>query len=104
MNRSFMVYAVVPVLLVLSASGTSGQDTKASVSTLRLDSVNGLELVDAKAEVVNYRGRSAVHLVPLPNQPKDYSMLAIVSGTDFKKDTIEIEDAGSPGKDAHPGD
>jgi hypothetical protein len=81
-----------------------GQSSKGPTTTLRLDSVNGLELVDAKAEVVNYRGRAAVHLVPLPDQRKDYSMLAIVSGTDFKDGTIEIDVAGSPRKDADPSD
>lgn len=81
-----------------------GQAPKATSGTLPLDTLNGLEMVDAKAEVVNYRGRPAVHLIPLPNQPKDYSMLAIVSGTDFKDGTIEIEVAGSPRKDADPTD
>jgi hypothetical protein len=81
-----------------------GQAPKATTGTLALDTLNGLEMVDAKAEVVNYRGRRAVHLIPLPNQPKDYSMLAIVSGTDFKDGTIEIDLAGSPRKDADPTD
>ena len=80
------------------------QPTKTAAGTFRLDLLNGLELVDAKGEVVNYRGRSALHLVPLPDQPKDYSMLAVVSGTDFKDGTIEIEVAGSPGKNADPSD
>src|ERR1700735_1917563 len=105
MSGSIMRSAIMPtVLFVLSATGTSGQNAKALASTFRLDSVNGLELVEAKAEVVNYRGRTAIHLVPLPDQPKDYSMLAIVSGTDFKNGTIEIEVAGSPRKDADPTD
>ena len=81
-----------------------GQAPKATTGTLALDTLNGLEMVDAKAEVVNYRGRPAVHLVPLPNQPKDYSMLAVVSGTDFKDGTIEVDVAGSPRKDADPTD
>lgn len=105
MSTNIMRYAVMPTMLfVLSASGPSSHDTKASATTLRLDSLRGLELVDAKAEVANYRGRSALHLVPLPNPPKDYSMLAIVSGSDFKDGTIEIEVAGSPRKDADPSD
>ena len=81
-----------------------GQAPKVTTGTLALDTLNGLEMVDAKAEVVNYRGRPAVHLVPLPNQPKDYSMLAVVSGTDFKDGTIEVDVAGSPRKDADPTD
>jgi hypothetical protein len=34
----------------------------ASAADFRLDSVDGLELVNAKAEAVNYRGRHAVRL------------------------------------------
>jgi hypothetical protein len=92
------------ILSVLVLSASRGQMPKVNSGTLSLDSLSGLELVDAKAEVVNYRGRPAVHLIPLPNQPKDYSMLAIVSGTDFKDGTIEIDVAGSPLKNADPSD
>ena len=100
-----VVCKIVFVLsFVIALSASYGQAPKATPGTLTLDTLNGLELVDAKAEVVNYRGRPAVHLIPLPNQPKDYSMLAIVSGSDFKDGTIEIDVAGSPRKDADPTD
>jgi hypothetical protein len=103
-----MVKRVCRIVFVLSfviaLSASYGQAPKATAGTLALDTLNGLEMVDAKAEVVNYRGRPAVHLLPLPNQPKDYSMLAIVSGSDFKDGTIEIDVAGSPRKDADPTD
>jgi len=100
-----VVCRIVFVLsFVIALSASYGQARKVTPGTLALDTLNGLEMVDAKAEVVNYRGRPAVHLLPLPNQPKDYSMLAIVSGTDFKDGTIEIDVAGSPRKDADPTD
>src|SRR5580704_16856191 len=103
-----MVKGVCKIVFVLSfviaLSASHGQAPKTTPGTLALDTLNGLEMVDAKAEEVNYRGRTAIHLVPLPDQPKDYSMLAIVSGTDFKDGTIEIEVAGSPRKDADPTD
>jgi hypothetical protein len=93
------------VLCCVCVGGAShGQTPKQRSKSLPLDSLSGLELADAKAEVVNYRGRPALHLIPLPNQPKDYSMLAIVSGTDFQDGTIEIAVAGSPRKDADPTD
>jgi hypothetical protein len=101
-KRVCRIVFVLSFVIVLSAS--YGQAPKATPGTLALDTLNGLEMVDAKAEVVNYRGRPAVHLLPLPNQPKDYSMLAMVSGTDFKDGTIEIDVAGSPRKDADPTD
>jgi len=96
------IILLLSFVFVLNVS--CGQAPQRAAGTLRLDSLNGIELVDAKAEVVNYRGRQAVHLIPLPNQPKDYSMLAIVSGTDFKDGTIEIDVAGSPAKGADPSD
>ena len=100
-----VVCRIVFVLsFVIALSASYGQARKVTPGTLALDTLNGLEMVDAKAEVVNYRGRPAVHLLPLPNQPKDYSMLAIVSGTDFKDGTIEIDVAGSPRQDADPTD
>jgi len=101
-KRACKIVFVLSFVIALSAS--YGQAPKPAAGTLALDTLNGLEMVDTKAEVVNYRGRPAVHLLPLPNQPKDYSMLAIVSGTDFKDGTIEIDVAGSPRKDADPTD
>jgi hypothetical protein len=89
---------------VIALSASYGQAPKATAGTFALDTLSGLEMVDAKAEVVKYRGRPAVHLLPLPNQTKDYSMLAVVSSTDFKDGTIEIDVAGSPRKDADPTD
>jgi hypothetical protein len=81
-------------LMVLSASG---QATQERVKALRLDSVDGLELVNTKAEIVTYRGRKALHLAPPQNHGKDRdSMIALVAGTDFKDGTIEVEVAGVP--------
>jgi hypothetical protein len=82
--------------LIVLASASAGQDAKKVDSTYLLDSLNGLDLVNGKAEVVNYRGRRAVHLVPLPDHqtPTD-AVLAILSQRDFKDGTIEVEVAGS---------
>jgi hypothetical protein len=89
---------------VIALSDSYGQAPRVTTGTFALDTLSGLEMVDAKAEVVKYRGRQAVHLLPLPTQAKDYSMLAVVSGTDFKDGTIELDVAGSPRKDADPTD
>lgn len=74
-----------------------GQTKKTQAVTIRLDSLNGLEVVDGKAEIATYNGRRALHLSPLPNhQTADDSVLAIVTATDFKDGTIEVEVAGAP--------
>jgi len=71
-------------------------DSKPS-ATFALDSAAGLDAVNAKAEAVTYRGRRAVHLVPMPGQENaDGDMLALIAGPDFKDGTIEVEVAGSP--------
>jgi hypothetical protein len=59
---------------------------------LRLDSLAGLELLQVKAEVANFRGRPAVHLSDRPGG----SAMAIVTASDFANGTIEAEIAGLP--------
>ncbi|MGH9713357.1 MAG: hypothetical protein ACRD5M_08670 [Candidatus Acidiferrales bacterium] len=95
-------------LLVLAFATSSclalGQETKTPAKTFRLDSLSGLEIMNIKADVVDYRGRRAVRLHKLEsqdlmvNQTKD--SLAILGGTDFKDGTIEAEIAGLPAEGA----
>src|ERR1700685_233489 len=89
--------------LAICGSSFCKQPPKAVPSEIaELNSVRGLELIDGKAEVRTYRGRRAVHFLPLPSHPMDYFTLAIISHTDFKDGILEIEVAGAPGKDADP--
>lgn len=95
----------VGLMLPLAICGSSfcEQLPKAAPSEIaHLDSVQGLDVIDGTAEVGTYRGRRAVHLLPLPSHPMDYFTLAIISHTDFKDGILEIEVAGAPGKDADP--
>ncbi len=62
----------------------------------RLDNTKDLVPVGARLEPVTYRGRSALHLVPVPGQENSEDMIAILKGPDFKDGVIEIEVAGSP--------
>jgi hypothetical protein len=90
---------VVALVLVTAGIGDAlARDSKpAGPLTVKLDSVAGLELVNATAEVVSYRGRRALHLVPEAGQAKsDGSMLAILAGPDFKDGTIQLDLAGAP--------
>jgi hypothetical protein len=74
-----------------------------SQKNIRLESVQGLELVNATAQIETFSGRRAVRLLRLPNRPEDDSLLAIIPGIDFKDGTIEIEVAGSPAKGTDAG-
>jgi len=100
-----MVRAIFRFTAALSfaflVSVVHGQDTKAVISTFRLDSTDGLEVVNAKAETVDYLGKHAVHLVPLRGQETgDGAMLAILQASEFKDGTIEVDVAGAPRPDA----
>jgi hypothetical protein len=91
---------VVSVLMALVAVGVNGGETKTSPARFKLDSLQGLEIKNIKGEVVEYRGRRAVHLIRgeghgAESKPEDES-LAIASGTDFQDGTIEVEVAGMP--------
>ncbi len=74
----------------------------AGAADFRLDSVESLELVNAKAEAVNYRGRRAVRLDPVPGQDSSGSLLAILPGSNFKNGTIQVDLAGAPRAGAPP--
>jgi len=75
----------------------SGQEKKAGTIAYRLDSTTGLEMINTNAEVVNYRGRRALHLTPPQGHEPDKGwMIALVTGTDFKDGIIEAEVAGVP--------
>ena len=79
------------------AGNAVGRANTARTVALRLDSMEGLEVVNAKAEIAEYRGRRALHLAPPEKlDPDKSSMIALVSGTDFKDGTIEAEVAGLP--------
>jgi len=81
-------------LMVLNAGG---QAPRARIDVLRLDSMEGLETVNTKADIVMYRGKKALHLAPPRNHETDRdSMVALVGGTDFKDGTIEADVAGLP--------
>jgi hypothetical protein len=61
------------------------------------DSARFSKVVNGRAQVVDYRGRRAVKLVPTPETAgKDADMLAILVGDQFKDGTIEVDVAGAP--------
>jgi hypothetical protein len=95
MRQFLRLFCGLGVALVIFAA--SGQERKTRTMAYRLDSTDGLEMINTKAEVVNYRGRRALHLALAPGQETDKgSMIALVKGTDFKDGRIEVEVAGVP--------
>jgi len=95
---------------------TTGDDhkTKAQSFSLRLDSMDGLdvqglsepgaEALKMQADVVTYRGRRAVRIVDIEGATTKIGeqVLAIAKASDFEDGTIEAEVAGVPRKGAKP--
>jgi len=93
MRPLFRVFVGIAVLLwFASALSRDAKETR-----FRLHSTKDLTAVGGKAEAVTYRGRSAVHLVPLSgSEHGDGDMMAILAAPDFKDGTIELDVAGAP--------
>jgi hypothetical protein len=90
------LYPAFAMLMMLASAFLTG-GAKAPTTNFRLNSIEGLEVVGARAEVTTYRGSRAVRLVPLPDHQKSNdTMLAMLKTTDFKDGVIEADVAGSP--------
>lgn len=94
-SRELLVLA-----LVFVSCAAFGPEARPRTPIYPLDSLNGLEAVNTKAEVAEYHGRRAVRLIKRENEgahvnPNNES-LAILTGSDFKDGTIEAEVAGMP--------
>jgi hypothetical protein len=88
---------LVLAAVVMTIAGNMRAQQPPGVPSIRLDSLERLEPVNAHAEITTYKGRRALHLVPLPDPQNDNeSLIALVNGTDFKDGKIELEVAGSP--------
>ena len=61
------------------------------------DSARFVQVANGHTEIVDYRGRRAIKLVPSPETAgKDEDMLAILAEHSFKDGTIEVDVAGAP--------
>jgi len=77
-----------------------------SAKIYRLDSLAGLDAVNAKPALANYRGHRAVHLIDTVSATPvtaGQTQLAILTASDFKDGTIEVDVSGAPAPGA-PGD
>jgi hypothetical protein len=70
-----------------------------STQEFPLDSLSGLDLINLEAELVTYRGRTALRLLERDMESEEHS-LAILTTSYFKDGILEIEIAGSPRADA----
>jgi hypothetical protein len=81
---------------ILALTANAGNAVQPSL-IMRLDSTAGLAADGGVVAAVTYRGRRAVQLKPLSgHENDDGSLLAVVSQSDFKDGTIEVDVAGAP--------
>lgn len=96
-----LALAVVFAVLSLGIGEVAGQSARSTITEIPLNSLDRLEPLNARMEVVTYRGRRAVRLIPGKN-PEEESVMALVTGMEFKNGTIEADVAGIPRPGAPP--
>ena len=69
--------------------------------TFRLDSVEGLELLNVKAEVVEHQGKTGVQVTKAAGEISGET-LVVIPGLNFANGTISVELTGEPAPDADP--
>ncbi len=74
-----------------------GQAPKVPSSAPALDASTKLDLINAGTKWVDYRGRHAVKLVPLPGHEhaQNEELIAVLADSDFKDGIIEVDIAGA---------
>jgi hypothetical protein len=92
MSKTFLLL----LILWLSVTVSLGQNMQPAAK-IRLDSTTKLELTNADIKWVDYRGREALHVVPLPGHEHAVNevMVATLSESDFKDGSIEVDVAGA---------
>jgi len=62
-----------------------------------LDATTNLSLTNTRAIPMKYRGRTALHLAPLPGHERDtdQEMVALLTDTDFGNGTIDVDVVGA---------
>jgi hypothetical protein len=99
--RGRFLWEVVVAGLVVCVSGAGRKDARAGVGEWKLDRLDRLEIVNAKADVAEYQGRRAVRLRPLAGHlARDEEVMVLLTGTDFRDGTIEVDVAGKPAEGA----
>jgi hypothetical protein len=87
----------VGILLLLPFVISFGQAPKVPNSSTALDDSTRFELVNAGTKWVEYRGRRALKLAPLPGHEhaQNEELMAILADSDFKNGTIELDVSGA---------
>jgi hypothetical protein len=92
-----LLQLTVGILLLLPFVISFGQAPKVPNSSIALDDSTKFELVNAGTKWVEYRGRHALKLAPLPGHEhaQNEELMAILADSDFKNGTIELDVSGA---------
>lgn len=95
MNNCFTQRSL-QLILCLLATTSVGQETH-SGAKLTLDATTKFDLINADTTWVEYRGRHALHVVPLPGHEHAMNevMVAVLPESEFQNGTIELDVAGA---------
>jgi hypothetical protein len=92
LTASVLLLATLPACACAQGHGVAST----SSTNIGLTSTEGVDIVGGEAEIVDYKGRRAMHLTPVLNAGDDDSTLAIFPAQDFHDGVIEVDVAGSP--------
>lgn len=95
---SFILFSLtLAMFLLLPWRVSLGQAPKVLNSSITLDDSTKLELVNAGSKWLDYRGRHALKLVPLPGHEhaQNEELLAILADSNFQNGAIELDVAGA---------
>ena len=94
------------LILVVSAFNSLAMDAESwDRKIFPLTSLEGIDLMNVKAEPIMYQGREGIRIVKgiKENAGERPQLLVIISDTDFRNGTIKLELAGQPAPDAPEG-
>ena len=94
-NRAWHV--MVGIVFLMPWVASLGQAPKAPSSPITLDNSTKLETVNAGTKWVEFRGRHALKLVPLPGHEhaQNEELMAILPDSDFQNGSIELDVSGA---------
>lgn len=97
MRKTVSQLSSLSVLFLAMVLVSSGQETKTSEAALKLGPNTKLHLINTATKWVEYRGQHAMKLVPLPGHEHATNeiMTAVLTDSDFKDGTIEIQVSGA---------
>jgi hypothetical protein len=84
------------VALVAPPGRATPASPPAPATEIHLDTLDGLDLVHVRGEMVEYRGRRAIHLVDEPRGGSHALSLAVIGSSSFANGTVTLDVAGGP--------